>query len=162
MTASNLILSEFLPYQLAVISSRISKRLSVIYEQRYDLTMPEWRVLVHLAQSTKLSVREICTYVDLDKPSVSRAVSRLETAGFVEKVTSAADQRLVEVSLTEEGRSALKAIIPDALTLETRLLQNFSARQISDFGAMLEMLHSELDLDPDAVSRPNLAPVPAK
>ncbi len=66
-------LSAFLPYQLAVASARVSKGFAERYRAEFGLSIPEWRVLAHLAGGDAVSVREIHARVDMDKSKVSRA-----------------------------------------------------------------------------------------
>ncbi|MDV7143642.1 MarR family winged helix-turn-helix transcriptional regulator [Tropicimonas sp. TH_r6] len=146
-------LSEFLPYRLAVLSERISKRISLVYGEKYGLSLPEWRVIVHLSRCHRVSVREIHNCVNLEKPRVSRAVSRLEAAGLVVKEAGAEDHRLVEISLTKAGWKVLDGIVPEALAVEARLLGRLSEAEQETLVALMERLHGELDEDPKAVPR---------
>lgn len=116
-------LEAFLPYQLAVVSSRISREFSTLYRQKFGISMAEWRVVAHLSQAGSVSVREIFDKVDMDKSKVSRAASRLEDAGFVTKCVNPADRRLVELALTEKGRAMLDEITPIARDYEEKVLQ---------------------------------------
>ncbi len=85
MTPDDFHLSSFLPYRLAVMSERVSRRLSVEYGRSHGLVVAEWRVLVHLLRCGAVSVRDIHNCVNLEKPRVSRAVSRLEMEGVGSK-----------------------------------------------------------------------------
>jgi len=156
MASSAFNLSDFLPYRLAVLSSRITKMLSKIYGEKYGLTMPEWRVLVHVARREKMSVREIHDSVNLEKPSVSRAVAKLEKTGLLAKTTCAKDHRLVEIELTEAGFEVFNGIAPDALSFEAALLNAFSDAERGQFHTLMERLHDELDKHPDAPRRPRM------
>lgn len=104
---NDFILDAFLPYQLAVAASRVSREFSKAYQEQFGITVPEWRVLAHLSQTNAVSVREIHTQVDMDKSKVSRAASRLEEAGYVTKTINPSDRRLVELSLTKSGRELM-------------------------------------------------------
>ncbi len=146
-------LSDFLPYRLAVLSERVSKRLSLIYGEDHGLSIPEWRVIVHLSRCHEVSVREIHTCVNMEKPRVSRAVTRLATAGLVRKVASTDDHRLVKISLSEAGWKVLSAIVPDAVAVETSLMSAFTDSERDTFVALMEKLHAQLDSDPHAVRR---------
>jgi len=88
-------LSTFLPYQLAVLASRASRNLSQTYQDRFGLSIPEWRVMAHLSQEGHVSVREIHERVDMDKSKVTRASQRLEMAGLIMKEVNETDRRLV-------------------------------------------------------------------
>lgn len=146
-------LSTFLPYRLAVLSERISRRLAVEYEALHGLSLAEWRVLVHLQRCGKVSIREIHDCVNLEKPRVSRAVSRLEGQGLVEKVPAPDDGRLVAISLTPTGQQALNRIVPAVQAVEARLLAALTPAEQAAFLDMLERMHAVLDADPAARSR---------
>lgn len=51
-------LNEFLPYQLAVAAAHVSRGFADPYRAECGLSIPEWRVLAHLAQSGTVSARE--------------------------------------------------------------------------------------------------------
>ncbi|MDW4498500.1 MarR family transcriptional regulator [Sulfitobacter sp. D35] len=149
-------LSAFLPYRLAVLSERVSRRLSVEYERTHGLSVAEWRVLVHLQRCGKVSVRDIHDFVNLDKPRVSRAVARLEAAGMVRKLAGRVDGRLVDISLTAKGESALAEIVPIVTGIEARLLDGLTAAELSTFCAVMEKIHARLDADSEARPRSRL------
>lgn len=95
----------------------------MIYQDRFGITVPEWRILAHLSQETKpLSVREIHQKVHMDKSKVSRAATRLEKRGLILKLTSKSDRRLIDLSLTNEGRVMIDEITPLALEFEKSVL----------------------------------------
>lgn len=118
MTPRDFRLADFLPYRLAVLSERVSRRLSRVYGAEAGLSVAEWRVMVHLSRCHQVSVREIHTCVNLDKSRVSRAVTRLESAGLLRKTGSVTDQRLLEISLSDDGWSLLDRILPPAAAYE--------------------------------------------
>ncbi|SFQ06865.1 DNA-binding transcriptional regulator, MarR family [Roseivivax halotolerans] len=146
-------LSTFLPYRLAVLSERVSRRLSVEYGRSHDLSVAEWRVLAHLSRCGAVSVREIHGCVNLDKPRVSRAVSRLEAQGLVSKAPVDLDGRLVAISLTEKGRAIFADIVPKAHAVERRLLDAIAPEDLATVFRVMEQWHSVLDDDPDARPR---------
>lgn len=115
-------LSDFLPYQLAVATSRISRAFAERYRAEFGLSIPEWRVLAHLAQSDAVSVREIHARVDMDKSKVSRAAARLEAAGLIEKRENPEDRRLLDMRLTAKGRDLIARIVPIADAYQSELL----------------------------------------
>ena len=114
-------LDSFLPYQLAVLSSRVSAGFSKHYRDAYGISVSEWRVVAHLSQADSVSVREIHARVDMDKPKVSRAASRLEASGYVTKTVNPQDRRLVELKLTPKGRDMIEALTPIAHQYEQQL-----------------------------------------
>jgi DNA-binding MarR family transcriptional regulator len=115
-------LSAFLPYQLATAAARVSRQFAERYRAEFGLSIPEWRVLAHLAQSGAVSVREIHARVDMDKSKVSRAAARLEGAGLIVKHAHATDRRLVDITLTEAGRGLMARLVPVANAYQAEVL----------------------------------------
>ncbi|MFV2033687.1 MAG: MarR family winged helix-turn-helix transcriptional regulator [Halocynthiibacter sp.] len=136
---SDFILDEFLPYQLAVAASRISRAYARIYQQKFGITIPEWRVVAHLSQAGAVSVREIHARVDMDKSKVSRAAGRLEAAGYVTKRVNDIDRRLVELALTDRGLEMIKQLTPIAKRFEADILAQLGERS-GEFQATLVQL----------------------
>ncbi|MDF0601315.1 MarR family transcriptional regulator [Psychromarinibacter sp. C21-152] len=115
-------LSQFLPYQLAVVSERVSREFAAIYRARYGISRAEWRVLAHLSQAKAVSVRDISEQAELDKPKVSRAATRLEKAGYVTKKANETDKRLVSLALTDKGVALMEDMAPLARAYEAKVL----------------------------------------
>ncbi|GAB4384738.1 MarR family winged helix-turn-helix transcriptional regulator [Albidovulum sp.] len=133
------LLERFLPYQLAVLAARVSREFSSVYAERFGLGIAEWRVLAHLHDAGPVSVREIHRRVDMDKSKVSRAASRLETAGLISKEPNAEDRRLLRLALTGKGQAVMAELAPLALDFEARLLSRLGA-DAPAFRALLERL----------------------
>lgn len=133
-------LDRFLPYQVSVLAARLSAALSRVYAERFGISIAEWRVIAHLSQHRKVSVREVQARVAMDKSKVSRAAARLESAGLVEKRVNAADRRLVELSLSRKGRRLYGEIAPLALAFEADLLAGLPAAEVAAFRAAVGTL----------------------
>lgn len=139
---SNFNLDAFLPYQLSVLAAKVSSGFTDLYQQKFGITLPEWRVVAHLSQAGSVSVREIHERVDMDKSKVSRAATRLEVAGYVSKRVNGNDRRLVELELTEEGRAMINELTPIAQDYEAQVLAAL-ADHAPCFRAALETLLKE-------------------
>ncbi len=73
-------LEEFLPYRLNVLAAVTSQALASVYEERYGIGIPEWRVLVTLGQFGTMTGKAIGEHTHMHKTKVSRAVASLEKA----------------------------------------------------------------------------------
>ncbi|PWJ84412.1 DNA-binding MarR family transcriptional regulator [Pseudaminobacter salicylatoxidans] len=136
-------LDDFLPYQLAVVASRMSRALTDVYAAESGLSMPEWRIMAHLMSTQAVSVREIHQRTDLDKSKVSRACDRLEAEGLLRKTISAQDRRLVELELTPAGRDLMSRLIPLAQDFQARLLDGIG-EDAAVFQSVLARIMKEL------------------
>ncbi len=133
-------LDRFLPYRMNVLAHRLSTELAAIYETRFDISIPEWRVLAHLSMSSKVSVREIHARVNMDKAKVTRAAQQLEASGLVTKDINAEDRRLVSLKLTAKGKALFARIQPLALEYERQMLSRLSKDEQSQLDAIITKL----------------------
>lgn len=147
-------LQQFLPYRLAVVAREISNSLARRYAAEFGISIPEWRVLAHLAEVEKCSSGDICARTAMDKAKVNRAVTRLVAAGLVLAQTSSKDRRLNVLMLSRRGRSVHSRIGPIALRHEKFLTDALSEAERANLLRILEKLHlriQELD-EPGAAS----------
>lgn len=137
---TDFILKDFLPYQLSVLSNRISQEFSGHYRKQFGISISEWRILAHLSQAQNpVSVREIYSQVAMDKSKVSRAATRLHSRGLLEKTQSRKDRRLVELSLSDAGLQLVSELAPAALEFEREVLGRLD-RQGDEFRAAVQKL----------------------
>ncbi|MGY2056509.1 MarR family winged helix-turn-helix transcriptional regulator [Nocardia gipuzkoensis] len=88
-----------------------SRAMTAVYRPKLDrlgLTYPQYLVMLALWERDERSVGDVCQALDLDSGTLSPLLKRLEAAGLVERRRSAADERRVDIQLTERGR-ALRA-----------------------------------------------------
>ena len=69
-----------------------------------DITLPQWRALVVVAQADGIRVGEIGARVGLGLPAASRLVRRLERRGLVTTERDERDRRATVVRPTDRGR----------------------------------------------------------
>ena len=127
------ILDDFLPYQLAVLANRVSEGFSKRYRDKFGITIPEWRVVAHLSQAEKVSIREIYQRVEMDKSKASRAAARLVEAGYVRKKVNSEDRRLIKLSLTQKGRDMIAEINPMGTSFQDEVLSSLTPEQRQAF-----------------------------
>lgn len=111
----------FTPYRLAVAAKHTSEQLARQYRDRFGISIPEWRVLVHLAHSGNTSVRDIEARVAMEKYEVSRAAKRLREAGLIERKENPEDRRLIILSLTAKGQKMMAELLPMAKAHQAEL-----------------------------------------
>ncbi|MBL8671458.1 MAG: MarR family transcriptional regulator [Alphaproteobacteria bacterium] len=135
--AAPLALEEFLPYRLSVLANRVSAALARLYQDRFGLSIPEWRVMAVLGRFAPLSSNEVCERTSMDKAKVSRAIARMVAAGLVSRAPHARDQRLVSLALAAEGRRVYEQIVPLARDWERALVAGIAP---ADRAALLRLL----------------------
>src|SRR5690606_9104336 len=64
-------LDRFLPYQLSIASNAVSNRIAEIYRDRFDLKIPEWRIMAVLGDTGPATQRELTERTLMDKVAVN-------------------------------------------------------------------------------------------
>lgn len=138
--AELLVLEDFLPYRLSILSNRVSRAIAARYAKAFDLTIPEWRIIAVLGRRAELTAKEVAEATEMDKVAVSRAVAKLVDAKRVATRADRDDARKQLLSLTAQGESVHARIAPIALENEQRLLAAFSARERDQLDRLIDRL----------------------
>lgn len=140
MSEQPLKLADFLPYRLSVLSNRISRDIADGYEERFQLTLPEWRVMAILGEEPDLSAGQVAERTAMDKVAVSRAVNKLLEQGRIERHFANEDKRRSVLALSPSGEEIYREIIPIALGYEEKLLEQLSDGEKAQLEALLSKL----------------------
>jgi DNA-binding MarR family transcriptional regulator len=138
--AELLVLEDFLPYRLSILSNRVSRAIARRYAKTSDLTIPEWRIIAVLGRRPGLTAKEVAEATEMDKVAVSRAVARLVAARRVAARADLEDARRQMLELTPQGESVHARIAPIALASEQRLLSALDARERAQLDVLLDRL----------------------
>ncbi len=147
--AARLRLESFLPYQLSILSNTISSSIAGMYAERFDLGIPEWRVLAIVGRHPGLSAVEVSERSLMDKVAVSRAVAKLIRSGRLQRQFADSDKRRSILELTDHGRDVHAEVAALALDYEKRLLENLDPAELEIFNQVCErLLRGARDLNP--------------
>lgn len=133
-------LESFLPYRLSVLANVTSSAIAAAYEQRFGLTIPEWRVIAVLMRHPGLSAREVAEKSRMDAVAVSRAVARLLRAGRLRRAVAADDRRRSVLEVSPAGVQVYRGVAPLALQYERSLLEPLSAADRATLDRLLGVL----------------------
>ncbi|MEE8344769.1 MAG: MarR family winged helix-turn-helix transcriptional regulator [Woeseiaceae bacterium] len=137
---SELILENFLPYQLSILSNTISSTITTAYNKQFGLSIPQWQVIAVLGRFPGLSAVEVAERALMDKVAVSRAVTKLIDTGRVDRQFADADRRRSILRLSEEGKRVHDKIAPLALKFEEDLLHALSHDEIQTLSVIMKRL----------------------
>ncbi len=135
----------FIPYQLSALSLKISKGLSKHYRSRFNISVPEWRVLVILNNHSDITAKTIAEHTQMDKVPISRALKSLNEKDYIVQKAHPDDARATINRLSERGEDLMAVVIPDAVKYEQFLLGQLSQQErqqlshlIAKFNRILE------------------------
>lgn len=135
-----LVLEDFLPYRLSVLSNTVSNAIAGACGRRFGVGIPEWRVIAVLGRSPGLSASEVAERTLMDKVAVSRAVSKLLKSGRIERRFADSDRRRSILTLTDAGRKLHDEIAPLALEFQDELLHDLDEDEIRTLHRLTERL----------------------
>lgn len=133
-------LERFLPYRLSVLSNLVSSTIADAYQRRFDLTIPEWRVIAVLSRHPGLSAADVAELTRMDAVAVSRAVARLLRAGRLLRAVSPVDRRRSVLRVSRAGASVYREVAPLALGYERELLAALDEAERAVFERALDTL----------------------
>ena len=69
------------------------------------ITYTQYLVMLALWENNRLTVKSVADRLDLDSASLTPILKRLEAAGFLDRQRNKADERVVEITLTDKGHA---------------------------------------------------------
>jgi DNA-binding MarR family transcriptional regulator len=133
-------LDDYLPYRLSVAANEVSRLVAKAYEDRFGLSIPQWRIIANLAEHGRLTPQQIGRHAAMDKVTVSRAAGALTERGFIERVENGADGRSHLLALSAAGQALFEAVAPLALAFEKALLDQWGEGEVEQLHAQLKRL----------------------
>lgn len=121
-------LDNFLPYHLSVTSEMVSRALSKVYAG-FGVTIPEWRVMVHLNDQGSLTPSQLGAVTSMDKARVSRALILMDKKALISRRVDQNDKRVAHICLTESGKELFLRIEPEVMAWNAHLAQEMPEQQ---------------------------------
>jgi DNA-binding MarR family transcriptional regulator len=120
---------------------------------RHGLDVPSFDVLAALRRAGppyQLTPTELMRTALVTSGAITQRLDRLEERGLITRERSRDDGRAVVVSLTDAGREALDAALPDHLDTERKLLDGLSDDDRDQLAGLLRRLLVTLGRVPPA------------
>lgn len=124
-------LDDYLPYRLSVASNAVSGLIARAYQDRFGLTVPQWRLICVLAEDGPLTQVQLVARTVMDKVTVSRAAQGLAKRRLVSRAEHKADGRSHVLALSAEGRRLHGEIAPLALAYEAALIAGLAPGEVA-------------------------------
>jgi DNA-binding MarR family transcriptional regulator len=111
---------------------------------KLGLTHPQYLVMLALWERSPLTSKEVGQLLQLDSPTLSPLLKRLEALGLITRARSAADERQLVLELTDAGRAlraeaeSVPGQVVDALDVGLDELQDLHAALVRVNAAALK------------------------
>jgi MarR family transcriptional regulator, organic hydroperoxide resistance regulator len=128
----------FALYSTSLLMTKVYKPLL----QELGLTYPQYLAMMVLWEGDAITVSEMSARLLTDPGSVTPLLKRLEADGLLDRIRSSADERVVELHLTDKGRALRERAkrIPSCIAQASRR----SAEQLMALKNELTALRSSL------------------
>ncbi|WP_243259498.1 MarR family transcriptional regulator [Eubacterium sp. 1001713B170207_170306_E7] len=140
---------------LASLNQVKKNLLHIMSKQRVDgLRQSEFFMLMRIANHCKeqehehlksgtallpgVRISTLSKATNSSMPGVSQMINALENAGYVERITTKKDRRVVYVNVTEAGRVLLETAPRPMLTLLTRTTEEMGEEKTRQFIALMD------------------------
>lgn len=135
-------LDAYLPYRLSVASNAVSDLIARAYQDRFGLTVPQWRLICVLAEDGALTQGQLVARTVMDKVTVSRAAQGLLKRHLVSRTAHHADGRSHTLALSSQGERLYAEIAPMALAYEQALIAGLSSGEVEGLKRLLSRLQA--------------------
>lgn len=121
-----------------VLSASLNSELADL-----GISYAQWRVLMRIYSEQGVTAAELCRCMESDTGSMTRMVDRLEEKGFLRRVRSDVDRRVVKLELTDAGRALVPAMLDAVVTVLNHHLRDFTPDEVKSLKSLLRrMIHS--------------------
>ncbi|MEO7049592.1 MAG: MarR family transcriptional regulator [Ferruginibacter sp.] len=132
-------LSEHLCFKTYAISRYITSLYKPFLDE-ISLTYPQYLVMVVLWENGSMNISKIGKFLHLDNGTLTPLLKRMEQTGFLIRVRSSSDERMVQISLTEKGTELRKKAnhIPHAIQDCIGISKEKSAQLLSGLNEIID------------------------
>ncbi len=138
----NLLLDEQLCFALYKTTNMITRAFRGRLE-KVGLTYSQYLVLLALWETEPLSIKELAQRLYLNSATLTPVVKRLESAGLLTRQRNKKDERIVNVSLTAEGRELRHQV--SKIQIEVTCQTGLSPADMADFRSKLHRLSEVIE-----------------
>ncbi len=132
-------IDDYLAYLLARASQSVSNefRSSLSFA---GVSVIEWRVLSTLYDHPQISVGKLSDIVLCKQPTLSKAIDRMESKGWITRTLNNQDRRMISVTIDEAGMKIIRSLLNEAMELEHSGLDGFDPKEIDELKSILRKL----------------------
>src|SRR5437868_84596 len=116
---------------MSLAQHRLVKSTDAAFKEALGVSHTQLGVLWMLEQHQGAMLKEISDELGINASAITGLIGRMEEAGLVRRVLSEEDGRVAHIFATENGLAKAAAARPILARLNTRLMNDFSDRDIA-------------------------------
>lgn len=111
--------------------------------QAFDLTLPQFNVLVILRSEDELPTLEVAARLVEEAPGITRLMNTLTAKSYIRRRASSDDRRQQLCSLTDAGRRLINLVLPSVKTTQAQIIAGLTPEEIAQMIAILRRVPHE-------------------
>jgi DNA-binding MarR family transcriptional regulator len=119
--------------------------------QPLGVTTTQFRILTTLAHGSNYSSAKLSRMFAVKPQTMIKQIANLESNGLIERKLAKGSKRVLEVTMTEAGRVALRACDKAATAVEAEIFSCFAPGELETYRALMEKLLASLRRVPNEV-----------
>lgn len=136
-------LDAFIPYMLNQVFSQMNVNMRHVLRP-FGVSIHQWRVLCLLKLRGEISVGEIVDSTVMGQSTVSRVLDQLERDGHAVRRPQPKNNRVILVTLTDEGEAAIDQIFPAAISVHDGAINRFEPDEQQKLFSLLHRMLANL------------------
>lgn len=129
------------------IISRALDSISNIEFKELDLAKGQFVYLVRICENPGIIQEKLAEMIKIDRTTASRAITKLEKNGFIEKRSGEGNQKNKLLFPTEKGKEIYPFILRENEYSNKVALQGFTEEEIDDLVSALEKVKDNISND---------------
>jgi DNA-binding MarR family transcriptional regulator len=110
----------------SIIAARFSDDL-----KEHNINLQTWRVLAALRHEDHQTLSDLASHTGSELSYLSRAVTALETKGYIQRSESPSDRRNIHLSITKAGAAIVAELAPRAWQIERMSMKGVTANELA-------------------------------
>lgn len=111
--------------------------------KRYNIGPGQYQFLVYLYMKDGITHDELTEKIGVDKAATTRAVSKLEKSGYINRVQDNKDKRKFYIYLSDNAKNLKREIIDTSKTWERHLMEKLDEEDIESLYKIFRKLSNK-------------------
>lgn len=100
----------------------------------------QWIALYHLGKDYEFSQKDLANVMHIKESTIARLIDRMEREGLVIRKKNDDDRRIMNVVLTEKGKTKRKELLPEGNKFNEIVSKDVSEEEMDIFMSVLDKM----------------------
>ena len=124
-------------FRMTGVANRLNRSASAYYRSRFGVGVQEWRLILVLGRTKKLTVGDAAIAADIDTAAASRALKTLKDREFVTLEMTSSRGRATIARLTPKGHELYAQFRKAGAMRAAQIIDGLSAGDVDQLNAIL-------------------------